>query len=246
LAVAVAGCCARHVDREVLDADLGQYWHLTSGGLRVKTRPVMAMAQPTTWAMYDLLSKHEFALEDVKSVRVESSKRIRLGDIRPPTSTVAARMSIPFLVAAALVHREDYLADPYLTKFITPELLNDSRVAELSDQVELVANDEFDFNLEHATPSTDSNHYMKFEARVTVTLNDGRQLVQYKDVFAEGTGAMSRERLENKFRALTEGKLSEKQASKIVAAVWHLEDLRDVGDLARMTSEGTGPQADAR
>jgi 2-methylcitrate dehydratase PrpD len=195
--------------------------------------------------MYDLLTDHEFPVEDVKTVLVESSKRIRLGDIRPPRSTVAARMSIPFLVAAALVHRKDYLADPYLVKFVTPALLDDSRVAELSDRVELVANDEFDFNLEHATPSADSNHYMKFEARVTVTLKDGRQLVQYKDVFAEGTGAMSRERLEHKFRALTEGKLSEGQAGKIIGAIWHLEDLQDVGDLARMAGEGAKRQANA-
>src|SRR3546814_14889330 len=38
---------------------LGEYWHTGSGGIRIKTRPVLAMAQPTFGSLSDHLETRE-------------------------------------------------------------------------------------------------------------------------------------------------------------------------------------------
>lgn len=213
---------------------LGEYWHTSSGGIRIKTRPVMGMAQPTTFALYDLLREERFDPDLIEDVLVESSKRVEFGRIYEPENLVGMRASIPFLAAAALVRQEEFVADYYCVNFLREELLQDEKIRDLTRRVRLGVDPDFDFNLEHATPSTDPAHYIKFEARVTIKLRDGRTLVAYKDVFAAGTGNMSRDDVARKFYACVDGKIPRSRAEEIVDAVWRLEELSDVSELTRL------------
>lgn len=212
---------------------LGEYWHVSSGGIRIKTRPVMGMSQPTTWAMYDLVRSRKIDIGQIEDILVESSDRIVLSAGYEVDNLTAARASIPWLVAAALIHQEEYGLDYYAIKFLREELVHDRRIHDLAQRVRLGVDPEFVHNLEHATPG-DPTHYIKFEARVTITLKGGEKLVAYKDVFAEGTGNMSRDRVADKVRACTDGLMPAERTEQIIDTVWNLEKLEDTGDLARL------------
>jgi 2-methylcitrate dehydratase PrpD len=212
---------------------LGEYWYTASGGIRIKTRPVMGMAQPTTWAMYDLLRERRIDPDDVDDILVESSNRIYLSSVYKVENLTAARASIPWLVAAAIVHQDEYKNDFYAIKFLREELVHDPRIQELMPKVRLGVDDEFNENLENVTPG-DPAHYIKFEARVTIKLKSGETLVAYKDVFAEGTGNMSRERVADKFRHCADGLMPAERADQVIDLVWRLDQLADAGEVARL------------
>jgi 2-methylcitrate dehydratase PrpD len=223
----------RKYQLEPLVDRLGEFWHVSSGGIRIKTRPVMGMAQPTTWAMYDLLRERSVDVDQIEDILVESSDRIVLGAAYEVANLTAARASIPWLVAAALIHPGEFSQDYYAIKFLREELVHDRRIHDLAQRVRLGVDPEFVHNLEHATPG-DPTHYIKFEARVTITMKGGEKIVAYKDVFAEGTGNMSRERVADKFRNCTEGLMPPERAEQVIDLVWRLEELQDAGELARL------------
>jgi 2-methylcitrate dehydratase PrpD len=215
---------------------LGEYWYVSSGGIRIKTRPVMGMCQPTTFALYDYLRETPVDHTQIEDILVESSDRIVLSDVYEVDTMVAARASIPFLAAAALVRPDEFTADYYCVKFLRDELLHDDRIRQLSRKVRLGVDPEFVHNLEHA-PTGDPTHYIKFEARVTITMKDGTKHVAYKDVFAAGTGNMSRDDVARKFRACVDGLMPDDRAAQVIDTVWNLEQLPDVGVLARMMGQ---------
>jgi 2-methylcitrate dehydratase PrpD len=227
----------RRYDLTPIGVDLGGYWHTSSGGLRVKTRPVMAMAQPTTAALYDLLGERSVNVDAITDVLVESSNRIELGRIYHPAEVVSARASIPFLVAAALCEPENFVADKYLLSFITEEQLGDPRVNALQNKVRLAVDPEFDHNLERAQPNSEGP-YMKFEARVTITLSGGERIVAYQDMFALGTGNMTREQTADKFLAVTAGALPPELGRAVVDTVWRLDELDRVDELVALLAGG--------
>lgn len=228
----------RHYDLTPIGTDLGTYWHTSSGGLRVKTRPVMAMAQPTTASLYKLLRERAVDVETITDVLVESSNRIELGRIYHPATVVSARASIPFLVAAALCEPERFTEDKYLLSFIEERQLTDPKVNALQDRVRLAVDPEFDHNLEKATPNAEGP-YMKFEARVTITTADGEKIVTYEDMFSLGTGNMTREMTADKFLAVTANALAPETARAVVDAVWRLEEAERVDDLIALLAGGT-------
>src|SRR3546814_13064239 len=92
----------RKFDLAPIPDRLGEYWHTGSGGIRIKTRPVMAMAQPTMGSLYDLLEQREIDPNQITDILVQSSKRIELGRIYHPPEILSARARIPFLVASLL------------------------------------------------------------------------------------------------------------------------------------------------
>jgi aconitate decarboxylase len=212
---------------------LAEFWHVDTGGLRIKTRPVMAMAQPTMEAVTQLVAAGAVETESIKRVIVESSGRIEMGRIYRPTGIVSARAAIPFLVAAGLMHQQELLADPYMTNFIRTDYLNDPAVHALADRIELVTNQEFDDNFERAEPAG-PDAYMKYEARVTVEFADRPTRTQYADVFAIGTGRMTFDQVAQKFRALTEAAVPTSTAENIVDIVRDLESCSDVRELSRL------------
>lgn len=217
----------RVMDLDRVTDRLGEFWHLSSGGLHFKLLPVMAMAAPSLGALRHI---HETDPEldptKIDDILIESSGRIELGRIDFPTTMVSARGSLPFLAAAALLDRERFLDDRYFLSFLRPELLTDPAVRELAGRVRLRVDPEFDHNMEVAWP-------MKFEARVTVRLTDGRTLVGYHDTWP-ATSTMSYADVADKFRAISAGRLSAGRADEIVAAVSELDTASDITGLVSL------------
>jgi 2-methylcitrate dehydratase PrpD len=206
---------------------LGQHWYVSSGGLHFKLLPVMAMSAPTLGAIRSILAEHpELDNDAIDDILVESSGRIELNRIDYPENMVSARGALPFLVAASLQHRDAFLGDRYLLRFLEPQLLQDATVRDLSRKVRLEVDPEFDHNMEVAWP-------MKFEARVTIRLSDGGTIVGYHDTWPE-TSTMDYSGVADKFLAIAETKIDEGRASEIVAAVRELEKVDNVRELVTL------------
>lgn len=220
----------RGYDLTGLTDELGTYWHIDTGGLRIKTRPVMAMAQPTMEALTQLVRAAPVPTDDIERIVVESSGRIEMGRIYRPAEILSARAAIPFLVAAGLSRQPELLADRYLTRFLREADLTDPRVQALSDKVELVTDPEFDDNFERAQPAG-PDAYMKYEARVTIEFADRPSRSQYADLFAIGTGRMTFDQVADKFRALC-ADVSPPAVEQIIDTVADLERCADVRVLA--------------
>src|SRR3546814_5261932 len=76
---------------------------------------------------------------------------------------------------------------------------------------------------------------MKFEARVTVTLQDGTVISEYADMFALGTGRMSRDEVADKFRDATKKIIAADRAEKIIETVRSEEHTSELQSLMRIS-----------
>jgi 2-methylcitrate dehydratase PrpD len=211
---------------------LGDYWHLSSGGLHTKSVPLIAMVQPLIGALRELLTEGPVAVDEIADIQVDSSRRVEISNIPHPATLTGARASAQFMVAAALVRQEEFLADRYLVHFLRAELLEDAAVHRLADKVRIRIDPEFDRNMDFA-PTSDGDHYMKFEGRLTITLTNGRRLTAYEDVY-ELNGNPSRDLIERKFRGVADGILNREREQRLVDSIWRLEEVEDMADIAAL------------
>jgi 2-methylcitrate dehydratase PrpD len=219
----------REPDPEQLTDGLGQVWRIASGGLRFKVRAVAAMATPTLDAVEDLLREHRVDPAQIAAVVVESAGRVTIGAQRAPRTLVAARASVPFLTAYALVRREEFLSDRHLVRSLGPEALADAEVLALAERVELVVDERIDREFETGWPP-------KFAARVRLHVG-GDELVRYHDSFP-ATSDLPFDEVAAKFRNVTADVLDPAVADTVVAAVAAIEECPDVAELMRHLRSG--------
>lgn len=213
---------ARRHNVDVLVDGLGSDWKVGSGGLRTKTRAVAAMATPTLDAVQELLASATIPPSEITRVQVASARRVTIGGVPEPPTVVAARASVPFLTAFALVRQDEFRGDPHLVRALTPELLADPEVRRLASAVELVVDERIDREFEQGWPP-------KFAARVTVTAG-GTTHERYVDSFPR-TANLSWEDLAAKFHAITDGVLAADRARALVEQVRVLDEVPDVRDV---------------
>lgn len=110
--------------------DLGRRWRIEEQ--YVKAYPVCRWAQPAVEAVLALARAERFAPEQIRRVAIHSfTEAVRLAT-RRPQSTDAAQYSLPFPVAAALVHGRLGVAE------IDGAGLDDPRVLALSEAMVLI------------------------------------------------------------------------------------------------------------
>ncbi len=147
-------------DAKPLWSDLGMRWRIREQYF--KAYPVCRWAQPATEAALALQRSHDFDAGDIVAMQIESFREaIDLGSqCRDPATTDEAQYSLPYPVAAALVHGR--LGAPE----VDAAHLRDPRVTRLLGLVTLRDDPEFSrrFPAERW-------------ARVRITLGDGRALV---------------------------------------------------------------------
>jgi 2-methylcitrate dehydratase PrpD len=210
-------------------AGLGEEWQISSGGLKFKLVPIMGMGQPVLAAVKDVHEQGALPAEAIESILVESSDRIFLSDVGFPSNAAAMRASIPFLVAAAIVRRDAFLADHrHLVHFLAGELLEDAAIRELAGRVELRADPAITATMEGGPKRT-------LDARVTVRLKDGTARSAYHDIWPEVSN-LTYEDVASKFRAITAGGLPAARIEAVIERVAAADSLADVGELARLLS----------
>lgn len=186
--------------------------------ITVKPYTCCSDMHPVIDAMLDVVETHRVSASEVESVLVEStSKLFELNNIDGTTSIMAAQYSVPFTVAATLLHD---IRNPALYCEAT---LASAGIAAMQRRVEM-----------RVSPELDAIYPRVLSARVTVRLRDGREHVS-ECHGAKGSihNQLSKAELEAKFRRITGAVIGEKASTEIMHAVETLDRAPDVEALAR-------------
>jgi 2-methylcitrate dehydratase len=189
----------------------------------MKSFPIEALMHSPVSATLQIVKDNHLAPEQIEQILIESIARAAdiLSDPAKydPQSKESADHSLPYCIAAAVT---DGMVTP---KQFKDERLWDARLRAQMKKVKVVANAEF----ERAFPARQCT-------RVTVTTTDGRKLVAEREVpKGDPRDPMTRVELEQKFDALAEPILSAGRRAQLRDTIFALEDLRDVGELMKLT-----------
>jgi 2-methylcitrate dehydratase len=205
---------------DLLTDGLGQSWRITQCGM--KAFPTEALTHTPISAVLDLVKENDLRPEQVARIYIRSLARAAdiLADASKydPTSKETADHSLPYVIAAALVHRQ---VTPLQ---FTPTQMADPTLRAQLKKVQVVADPE----IEKVFPALQ---------RVIVTIEtiDGRKLERQLD-YPKGDprNPLTDAELEGKFEALAEPVLSKAGRRKALDAVWGLENVDSVSKLVQL------------
>jgi 2-methylcitrate dehydratase PrpD len=186
--------------------DLGHRWRIMEQYF--KPYPVCRWAQPAMEAAMQLAREAQIAADDIASVEVFSfQEAVRLAAHTPET-TEQAQYSLPFPVAAALVHGRVGAAE------ISGEGLRHPVVLRLAGSLRLIRE-----------PDYDARFPAQRWARVVATLTNGRQLSSDPAV-ARGSAEnpLSDDELASKFHSYSACILDREKSQKLLRLVTGLPD----------------------
>lgn len=169
-------------------------------------------------AVLALARDHRFAWDEVAKVLVTTIPfGLRMAD-PAPANRLAAKFSIPWAVAAALVRGQADLAA------FEPAVLDDARIRALARRVEVTADAGMSPRL--ADRPT---------ARVRITLRDGRALAASTTiVHGDALDPVPASEVVEKFVALTAPVLGDARANRVVETVHEIDTLKDARDLCAL------------
>ena len=140
-----------------------------------------------------------------------------------PTTRETADHSLPYMLAAALMDGGISVAT------FNEERIRDPQLPPLMDRIRISENEEFTLK----SPAS-------MECRIEITTKDGKRYVEagsYPKGHAKNP--LSDAEVEQKFRALCRGMLTDERCESILQAVWALDAMRDIGELIeRVRIEG--------
>ena len=173
---------------------------------------------PVLDGVQTLLGRERFAADEVDRIKVEVPALAMIMTDPEPENMLAAKFSLPYAVATAVVHN---ITD--ITAFY-PDRLHDPETLALSHRVDIVAD-----------PEMDLRRYDYPAARVAISLKDGRTLTE--DVTAhhgDTENPASPEELVGKFNFLVQDVLGEAGAVRVVETVGNLDALGNIKELTRL------------
>jgi 2-methylcitrate dehydratase PrpD len=188
----------------------------------VKLHACCLYNHPALDAIQTLLSREPVAPEAIARISVTSVPFVARMTEPDPPNMLAAKFSLPYAVAAAVVTGGSDVAA------FTDAARTNPRVRELARRVEVRGDPAM--SMRGAGPT----------ARVAVHLRDGRVLTAGTAVVrGDADHPVSREELIAKFRALAAGVLGPARTQDAIDAVGRLDEVKDVGELgALLTSAG--------
>ncbi len=170
---------------------------------------------PVLDAVQDLLQRERFQGSEVDHIRVEAPPMAMTMANPQPPNMLAAKFSIPYAVAAAVVHGETGVDAFY------PQQVADPQISALAKKVEV-----------HADERMDLRRYDYPTARVTVTLTDGRSLKQEVTAHrGDSRNPVTPEELRNKFLSLAGESLGVERAGRVIELGNNLENQADIREL---------------
>jgi 2-methylcitrate dehydratase PrpD len=200
-------------------ADLGTRWEILDTGVTVKLYPSCAGTHPSLDTILDLRRRNGFTADTVERIEIDVDSitpTVLIYD-RPATG-LEAKFSMPFCVAAAVVHGRIGIDS------FDADRLRDPQVAALMPRVSMRIDTALDGQ---APPLT--------QARVRVHLRDGRTVAQVADG-ARGypERPASDDELGDKFLACARRALPPEAAERALAMLRNPEAIADVRDLTNL------------
>ncbi|HEX2829159.1 MAG TPA: MmgE/PrpD family protein [Burkholderiales bacterium] len=193
-----------------------------------KVWPACAVTRPTNAAMLELRRKHSLRPEDIASITVVSNEgdKTHLLSVpvelkRRPRTSIDAKYSVPFTLAAMMVHGDVRL------RHYTPEALDDPAVLDMADRIDF-----------RAASAADGGAKVKMTPIVEVKTRDGRALAhQVPGVPGDPNNPVSQALLEEKFRdcvSFAVNPVSKRNVEKVIELVADLENVPDATDVMRL------------
>lgn len=200
---------------DALTAGLGTQWEILQNGF--KPYPSILASHSPIGAALAIVATQPIAVERVRSVEVRTYATVKSHfSNREVETTMAARLSVPYCVAVALVDRE------VGQRQFAPERFRDPRVRGLLDKVEVVVD-----------PDLSPLYPEKFPARVVVTFDDGTQREE-TFLYPKGDPAnpLTTDELVAKFRRNVAGVLPDDGTARLLATIMAIEGA-SAADLGR-------------
>ncbi len=174
---------------------------------------------PVLDAVHSLVHDEGFAADDIQRIRVTSMPFVtRMAD-PSPANMLAAKFSVPYAVAAAVVKGTTDVSA------FRDAVREDPRVRQLAARVEVSGDEAMSLRGGPDRPT----------ARVSVELGDGRVLTREAAiVHGDTANPRPRQELEAKFRALASEALDAGRANEVVEMVAGLERLPDIRRLTAL------------
>ena len=198
--------------------DLGQNWLVAEQ--YIKLYPVCRWAQPPAEAVFALIKEHQFTVNDVAEITIETfHEGMRLNAI--PTNTEEAQYSLPFAVALALVRGTIGVDE------ITESGLSDPKVRKVAESVVITEVGEFN--------AVFPQHRI---ARAVLKLKDGRILTSAPtEAKGDPEDKVSDAFIKSKFYGLTVPVIGQDKASDLENTI---QQLTDAGDTKKLFGLITG------
>jgi len=194
-------------------SDLGTRWRITEQFF--KPYAVCRWAQPAIAGAIALQEKHKLSLAAIERIQVITFHQATRLASRHPAATEEAQYSLPFPVAAALVHGQLGLAQ------LSGSGLNDPAVLRLADRIELV-----DDPILSARFPAERVARVRIETTEGVVLDSGETYAPW-DAATPPTDA----ELIAKFRWLASDVVAAKRADQVIDRVANCADVPDIGTL---------------
>ncbi len=173
---------------------------------------------PVLDAVEKLVNREEIAAENVEGIRVEAPLLATIMTDPEPANMLAAKFSLPYAVAAAVVHHSTDITAFY------PERIQDPETQSMARRVEIVAD-----------PEMDLRRYDYPAARVSISLRDGQTLNESVTVHhGDYQDPASRQELEGKFTFLVQDVLGPARTSQVIETVQRLDALEDIRELTAL------------
>ena len=202
-------------DPEAVVKGLGQPGSYRIQNNYFKLHACCLYTHPALDAVQAIARRDNFSPSDVTRIKVEVPPLALIMADPEPQNMLSAKFSIPYAVAAALVHGTTDITAFY------PEKLQDSGVAALAQRVE-VASD----------PGMNLRRYDYPASRVDVWLADGRVLSESVIAHHGDThNPASREELVGKFTFLASDSLGDERTRQVVDVADCLDTLGDIREL---------------
>ncbi|MDO8595372.1 MAG: hypothetical protein Q7R45_02000 [Sulfuricaulis sp.] len=199
---------------EALTAGLGERWEILQNGF--KFYPSILASHSPIGAALEIVARQPLAAERIRSIEVHTYATVKSHfSSKDVQKSMAARLSVPYCVAAAVVDRE------ITQKQFAPERFNDPLIRGLLDKVEIIAD-----------PELNKLYPEKFPARVVITMDDGaRHEATFFYPKGDPGNPLTPVELERKFRDNVHGVFNDADAERIIALVANLENI-EVGELS--------------
>jgi 2-methylcitrate dehydratase PrpD len=199
---------------------LGEPHTILSPGVAIKPYPCGVLGHPTMDAMRRLVVEHDIEPAHITAIRVRAASNI-LNPLRYAIASneLEAKFCPAFMVSAIALRRKAGVRE------FNDEFVQSAQVQALMRKVQRVLD-----------PAIEAQGFEKIRSIVEVDLDDGRKLVAHADERYRGgpDRPFTRAELKEKFDDCASLVHAVSRCEEIFAAVEGLEDLDDVGELARL------------
>ena len=190
---------------DLLVGELGSTWRMARA--YHKPYPCCRHVHGAIDAALELREQHGIRPDAIDRVVVDTFAIAASHDRKDIESLLDAQMSLPYCVAAALVHGEVGMSQ------FDDEARRDPLLNQVMDRVEVRSDEALTADYPRTRP-----------ARVQIQVDGSERIAEVAQPYGEPDNPMSDADIEAKFRRLVTPQIGEERADRIVAAVWKLDD----------------------